>query len=93
MVLQKKVMPCACDPKTLAHDTATLPTMIAQQFQSEERFVVLHQDDTIMLKRVTTLSPVERANMTPDPHGVPSLEEIDDLVHDVRRARRGAQRE
>lgn len=72
---------------TLHGQTITLPSMVAQQFQPEERFALLQQGDTLILKRLTTMSPVDRANATPDPAGPPSLDEIDDMVHAVRRAR------
>lgn len=67
--------------------TLELPEPIASRFRSQDRFVVWVEDDTLHLKKIARsitdrVAQSERA----DP---PSLDEINDLVHEVRRQRRG----
>jgi hypothetical protein len=65
--------------------TLQLPAAVAERFQPDDRFVVWVEGDTGHLKRITPspLRAVEQA-----PHDEPlSLEEINDIVHEVRRQR------
>ena len=69
-----------------ANRNVQLPDEVAKRFQPTDRFMVWVDDDTVVLKRikpsVTTI--VEQA-----PTGEPlSLEESNDIVHEVRRQRR-----
>jgi len=70
-----------------AQQMLKLPANIAARFQPSDRFVVWVDGDTVHLKRVTpprVLDVVEQA-----PEGTPlSLDEINDIVHQVRRQRR-----
>ena len=61
-----------------------LPTELARQFHVSDRFVVWMQGDTLHLKRIT--SPAVTDIVAQAPEGVPlSLDEINDIVHQVRR--------
>ena len=63
--------------------TLELPAGIAERFQPSDRFVVWMEEDTLHLKRIapSPLTVVEQA-----PAGNPlSLDEISDIVHEVRR--------
>ncbi len=68
--------------------TIKLPAEIAARFQPSDRFVVWAEGDTLHLKRITPhpiTDIVERA-----PEGDPmSLDEINEIVHQVRRNPRG----
>jgi len=66
--------------------TLQLPVQIRNLFQPLDRFIVWTDDDMLHLKRLTPspLDVVENA-----PSGEPlSLDEINDIVHEVRRQRR-----
>jgi hypothetical protein len=63
--------------------TLELPAGIAKHFQPSDRFVVWMDEDTLHLKRIapSPLTVVEQA-----PSGEPlSLDEISNIVHEVRR--------
>ncbi len=63
--------------------TLQLPDEIAKQFQQADRFIVWLDGDTLYLKRLTP-SPLKAIESAPD--GEPlSLEEINDIVHEVRK--------
>lgn len=65
-----------------------LPEDLAGQFQPADRFIVWVDGDTIHLKRLlpSAVDVVERA-----PLDSPlSLDEINDIVHEVRRQRRAS---
>jgi len=70
-----------------AQQTLKLPADIAAHFQPSDRFVVWMEGDTLYLKRVTpppVLDIVDQAS-----EGEPmSLDEINKVVHQVRRQRR-----
>ena len=67
--------------------TLKLPAEIAARFQPSDRFVVWMEGDTLYLKRITP-PPVTRI-VAQAPEGEPvSLDEINDIVHQVRRQRR-----
>jgi len=71
-----------------AQQTLKLPPDIAARFQPSDRFVVWMEGDTLYLKRITppsVLDVVEQAS-----EGEPlSLDEINDIVHQVRQRRAG----
>jgi len=66
----------------------TLPAHIAGQFQAADRFLVWAVNDTLYLKRITPPAITERVAQAPLEEQL-SLEEINDLVHQVRRERKG----
>lgn len=68
------------------NNTMQLPLEIAERFKPSDRFIVWMDGDTLHLKRVmpSPLKVVEQA-----PSGEPlSLDEISEIVHEVRRQRR-----
>ncbi len=66
--------------------TLTLPADIAAHFHPSDRFVVWMVGDTLHLKRITP-PPVTRI-VAQAPEGEPlSLDEINEIVHQVRRQR------
>ena len=70
-----------------APDTLKLPANIADRFQPSDRFVVWVEGDTLHLKRITTPPVADIVEQAPE--GEPlSLDEINDIVHEVRRRRR-----
>lgn len=66
-------------------NTIQLPAEIAQHFEPDVRFALLWQGDTLILKRVGTprVSDIVGAD---DEEGM-SLDEISDIVHEVRTQR------
>ena len=68
-------------------DTLRLPEAVAARFRASDRFVVLVEGDALYLKRI---APRQVGSIVADaPEGQPmSLDEISDLVHEVRRQRR-----
>lgn len=70
-----------------AQQTLKLPPDIAARFQPSDRFVVWMEGDTLYLKRITPPSVLDVVEQAPE--GEPlSLDEINDIVHQVRRRRR-----
>ena len=68
--------------------TLTLPAGIAEQFHAEDRFIVWTEGDMLHLKRMQAPSLTELVAQVPE--GDPlSLDEINALVHEVRRQKRG----
>ena len=67
----------------------TLPAEVAQKFRPADRFFVWPQGDTLILKRVTIPRVTEIVAMTPETQPPLALEEIDEIVHEVRRQRAG----
>jgi hypothetical protein len=65
--------------------TLALPAVIAQHFQPSDRFIVWLEGDTLHLKRITP-SPLKVVEQAPEDDPL-SLDEINDLVHEVRRQR------
>lgn len=63
-----------------------LPVTIAQRFQPSDRFVVWMEGDTLHLKRITP-SPLRAVEQAPIEQPL-SLDEINDMVHEVRRQRK-----
>ncbi len=67
--------------------TLKLPAQIATQFRPLDRFVVWVEGDTLHLKRITPPSVTEVVERAPG--GEPlSLDEINQIVHQVRREAR-----
>jgi hypothetical protein len=70
-----------------APNTLTLPPGIAERFRPADRFIVWTEGDTLHLKRMFAPSPTELVAQAPE--GEPlSLDEINEIVHEVRRQRR-----
>ena len=64
--------------------TLKLPTEVAARFRPLDRFVIWVEGDTLHLKRVTP--PPVTSIVAQAPEGEPlSLEEINEVVHEVRR--------
>lgn len=71
-----------------AQQTLKLPPDIAARFQPSDRFVVWMEGDTLYLKRITPPSVLDVVEQAPE--GEPlSLDEINDIVHQVRQRRAG----
>ena len=68
-------------------DTLKLPAEVSARFRPSDQFMVWAEDDALYLKRI---APRSVAGIVADaPMGEPmSLEEIGNLVHEVRRQRR-----
>jgi hypothetical protein len=74
--------------KLTRQDTLKLPPDVAARFHPSDRFVVWVEGDTLHLKRITP--PPVTGVVDKAPEGEPmSPEEISDIVHQVRRQRRG----
>ena len=68
-------------------DTLRLPPEIAGRFRPSDRFVVWAEGDLLYLKRITPRSVADTVRDAPE--GEPlSLDEINDIVHTVRRQRK-----
>jgi len=65
--------------------TLELPPAIAEQFGPSDRFIVWVEGDTVHLKRITA-SPLQGVEDSPSDEPL-SLEEINGIVHEVRRRR------
>ena len=66
--------------------TLKLPEAIAERFHPTDRFFVWAEGDTLYLKRITPPPVTEIVAQAPE--GEPlSLDEISDIVHEVRRQR------
>jgi hypothetical protein len=70
-----------------ADNTIMLPDTIARQCQLTDRFVLLQQDDTIILKRIAVPRVTELVAAAPD-EPASSLDEISAMVHKLRADRR-----
>ncbi len=69
-----------------ATDTLKLPTEVASLFRPSDRFVIWTDGDTLHLKRIT---PSVTRIVGEAPEGEPmSMDEINEIVHEVRRQRR-----
>ncbi len=67
--------------------TLALPPDIAEHFHPSDKFVIWWDGDTLHLKRVTP-SPLQVVEEAPEETPL-SLDEINDIVHEVRRQRKG----
>jgi hypothetical protein len=65
----------------------TLPLEIARRFRPADRFFVWSQGDTLILKRVTIPRVTDIVATTPETYPPLTMEEIDEIVHEVRRKR------
>ena len=67
--------------------TLKLPEAIADHFRPSDRFLIWVEGDTLHLKRITP--PPVGEIIAQAPEGEPlSLDEINDIVHEVRRQRK-----
>jgi hypothetical protein len=64
-----------------------LPPGILERFRVADRFVVWAEGDGLYLKRITKRSVTELVGEAPEGEPLP-LDEINDIVHEVRRKRR-----
>ena len=71
----------------ISQHTLKLPAEIATRFRPSDRFVVWTEGDTLYLKRIT-LPPMTRIVAQAPEEETLSLEEINEIVHEVRRQRR-----
>ena len=70
-----------------SQDMLKLPAEAAAHFRPSDRFVVWVEGDSLHLKRITPPAVTEIVAQAPP--GEPlSLDEIDEIVHQVRRERR-----
>jgi hypothetical protein len=67
--------------------TLKLPEAIAERFHPTDRFFVWVEGDTLYLKRITPPPVTEIVAQAPEDEPL-SLDEISDIVHEVRRQRR-----
>ena len=65
--------------------TLQLPPEIASRFLPTDRFIVWLEGDTVHLKRLTP-SPLQRIEDAPADEPM-ALDEINDIVHEVRQQR------
>ena len=66
--------------------TLKLPAEIANQFRPLDRFVVWIEGDALHLKRITPPAVTDIVAQAPEGNPLP-LEEINEIVHKVRRQR------
>ncbi len=70
-------------------DTLRLPSEVAELFRTSDRFVVWIEGDTLHLKRMTPPQVTRIVNEAAE--GDPmSLDEINEIVHEVRRQQKKA---
>ena len=67
--------------------TLKLPEAIAARFRPTDRFFVWAEGDTLCLKRITPVPVTEIVAQVPEGEP-PSLDEINEIVHEVRRRRK-----
>lgn len=68
-----------------ADNTLTLPAEIAQALGPGSRVLVMKQGDTIILKRIHPPRITDIVANTPETEPPLTLEEINEIVHEVRR--------
>lgn len=68
--------------------TVQLPPEIAKRFLPTDRFIVWWEGDTLHLRRLTP-SLLKRVENAPEDEAM-SLDEINDIVHEVRQRRHTA---
>ena len=69
-------------------DTLKLPAEVAARFRPSDRFMVWAEGDALYLKRIAPRSVTDIVAEAP-PGEPMSLEEINDVVHQVRQRRAG----
>ncbi len=62
-----------------------LPDNLVREFRTGERFVVLRYGDTILLKRISFPRITDIVAQTPSEEPPLTMEEINEIVHEVRR--------
>lgn len=65
-------------------DTLKLPAETAAHFRPSDRFIVWVEGDSLHLKRITPPTVTEIVAEAPEGE-TPSLDEINEIVHQVRR--------
>ena len=70
-----------------SNDTLRLPARVAALFRPADRFMVWIEGDTLYLKRIMPRSVTTIVEKGPQDEPL-SLDEINDIVHEVRRRRR-----
>lgn len=65
--------------------SVTLPSDIAQAFTPMDRFMVTTYGDTVILKRITSVNVLDRVSELSDDEPPPTMDEIHDIIHEVRR--------
>jgi antitoxin component of MazEF toxin-antitoxin module len=69
-----------------ADNTLTLPAEIAQALGPGSRVLVMKQGDTIILKRIhPPVNVLDRVAAMQDDEPPPTMEEMNEIVHEVRR--------
>lgn len=68
-----------------ADNNITLPADLTRGFRFADRFLVIVQGDTVILKRITPLNVLDRVAAATDDEPPPTMEEISEMVHEVRR--------
>jgi hypothetical protein len=67
-------------------NTLTLPPTLAANFRPADRFLIWSDGDTLHLKRITPAPVTDIVNDAADEDAM-SMEEINAIVHEVRRQR------
>jgi hypothetical protein len=70
-----------------AQNILKLPADVAARFRPSDRFVVWVEGDTLHLKRITPPPVTRIVDQAPEGEPLP-LDEINSIVHQVRRRRR-----
>lgn len=70
-----------------SQDTLKLPAETAARFRPSDRFIVWVEGDTLHLKRITPPPVTEIVAQTSEVEAM-SLDEINEIVHQVRHERR-----
>jgi hypothetical protein len=71
------------------NDTLKLPADVAERFQASDRFVVWAEGDTLHLKRITPPPVTRIVDEAPDDEPL-SMDEINEIIHEVRRQQKKA---
>lgn len=67
-------------------DTLRLPAAVASRFRASDRFIILVEGDALQLKRITPPPVTDIVAQAPADEPM-SMEEINEIVHEVRRQR------
>ena len=70
-----------------SQDTLKLPAEVAARFRLSDRFVVWTEGDALYLKRITPPPVTSIVAQAPKGEAM-SLDEINEIVHQIRRQRR-----
>lgn len=68
--------------------TIKLPDKLTKQFHPADRFVLIPEGDTLILKRVNVLRITDIVAAATEENPPMTMEEIDDVVRQVRAARK-----